>query len=93
MNYEEVMRRQMLKETNDVVAGIIAKHKPMGNDLWVILKLALAIMIRLRRFLRTLGNEKDVKRFLKTEVTSLRKLDAETRKKIVELIVDAIIIR
>ena len=62
MKSEEHMRIQLIREANEEVLGIIARHKTIdSSEIWLLLKIALVIMVRLRRFLRVFANEKEMK--------------------------------
>lgn len=93
MKSEEHMRIQLIREANEEVLGIIDRHKTIdSSEIWLLLKIALVIMVRLRRFLRVFANEKEMKKFIRDEIIALRKLKSELRNKIIDMIIDVMII-
>ena len=87
------MRIQLIREANEEVLGIIDRHKTIdSSEIWLLLKIALVIMVRLRRFLRVFANEKEMKKFIRDEIIALRKLKSELRNKIIDMIIDVMII-
>lgn len=87
MKSEDHMRLQLIKETNSEVAYIISNCKSK-DDGYLLLKIALAILVRLRRFLRAIGSKQEMRQFLRRELVCLKKLRTDIRNKIIELIVD-----
>ena len=93
MKSEEHMRIQLIRETNEEVLGIIARHKTVdSSDAWLLITIALAIIVRLRRFLRVFANKKEMKKFIRDEIVALRKLKSELRNKIIDMIIDVMFI-
>ena len=93
MKSEEHMRIQLIREANEEVLCIIARHKTIdSSEIWLLLKIALVIMVRLRRFLRVFANEKEMKKFIRDEIIALRKLKSGLRNKIIDMIIDVMII-
>lgn len=93
MKSEEHMRIQLIREANEEVLGIIARHKTIdSSEVLLLLKIALVIMVRLRRFLRVFANEKEMKKFIRDEIFALRKLKSELRNKIIDMIIDVMFI-
>ena len=88
----EHMRLQMLKETNKIVDSIIAREKPTENDLWVLLKIALSILVRLRRFILEFKSRREMESFIRNEVKALKALKTDLRNKVIRTIVDVLII-